>query len=75
MANFDLNSMSLKELKSLQVQVARALNDFEGRSRRVAIAALEDLAKQKGYSLVDLVGTGAGPRKRAPATEKYRNQQ
>jgi DNA-binding protein H-NS len=73
MIDLDVNSLSLKELKSLQSKLTKAIEDFDGRTRRDVMAALEQLAKEKGYSLADLVGAGAVPRERAPATAKYRN--
>jgi DNA-binding protein H-NS len=73
MADIDLNSMSLKDLKSLQSKLAKAIDDYDSRTRRDAMSALEELAKQKGFSLADLVGPGADSRKRAPVAAKYRN--
>lgn len=69
---FDLNSMSLKELKDLQGQVARAIANFEDRKKKQALAELEEKAREMGFSLAELTGTSA-PRKRAPASAKYAN--
>lgn len=69
---FDLNSMSLKELKDLQGQVARAIANFEDRKKKQALAELEEKAREMGFSLAELTGTAA-PRKRAPASAKYAN--
>lgn len=68
----DLNSMSLKELKDLQSQVAKAIAGFEDRKKRAALAELEEKARELGFSLAELTG-GAAPRKRAPASAKYAN--
>ncbi|MBU9697892.1 H-NS histone family protein [Rhodobacteraceae bacterium HSP-20] len=70
--SIDLNSLSLKELKDLQGQVARAIANFEDRKRKQALAELEEKARAMGFSLAELTGTAA-PRKRAPATAKYAN--
>jgi DNA-binding protein H-NS len=70
--NVDLNSMSLKELKDLQGQVAKAIANFEDRKKKAALAELEEKARAMGFSLAELTGTAA-PRKRAPATAKYAN--
>ncbi len=70
--NVDLNSMSLKELKDLQGQVAKAIANFEDRKKKAALAELEEKAREMGFSLAELTGTPA-PRKRAPATAKYAN--
>jgi DNA-binding protein H-NS len=68
----DLNSMSLKELKDLHGQVAKAIANFEDRKKKAALAELEEKAREMGFSLAELTGTAA-PRKRAPATAKYAN--
>jgi DNA-binding protein H-NS len=68
----DLNSLSLKELKDLQSQVAKAISGFEDRRKREAIAELEEIARAKGFSLAEL--TGAAPtRKRSPSVARYAN--
>ncbi len=68
----DLNSLSLKELKDLQSQVAKAIAGFEDRRKREALAELEEIARAKGFSLSEL--TGAAPtRKRSPSVAKYAN--
>ncbi|MCU0829578.1 MAG: H-NS histone family protein [Tabrizicola sp.] len=68
----DLNSLSLKELKDLQSQVAKAIAGYEGRRKREALAELEEIAKAKGFTLSEL--TGAAPtRKRSPSVAKYAN--
>lgn len=68
----DLSTMSLKELKDLQKQVARHIQDFEKRKKSEALAAIEEKAKALGFSLNELVGTTA-VRKRKPAQPKYAN--
>lgn len=70
--SIDLNSMSLKELKDLQGQVARAISGFEDRKKKQALAELEEKAREMGFSLAELTGTAA-PRKRAPASAKFAN--
>ncbi len=68
----DLNALSLKELKDLQSQVAKAIASFEDRKKKEALAELEDRARQMGFSLSELLGTPVA-RKRAPAAAKYAN--
>lgn len=70
--NTDLNSLSLKELKDLQSQVAKAISGFEDRRKRHALAELEEKAKAMGFSLAELTGVTAG-RKRTPSMPKYAN--
>jgi DNA-binding protein H-NS len=68
----NLDNLSLKELKDLQTQVARAISGFEDRKKREAIAALEESARSMGFSLAELV-EAAPVRKRKPARAKYAN--
>ena len=68
----DINSLSLKELKDLQSQVAKAIATFVDRKKKDAIAELEEIARAKGYTLAELTGIPA-TRKRTPATAKYAN--
>ncbi len=68
----DLHSLSLKELKDLQSQVAKAIAGFEDRKKKEALAELEEKARAMGYSLAELTGAPA-VRKRSPAVPKYRN--
>ena len=68
----DLSKLSLKELKALQVQVAKAIEGYEDRKKQEALAELEEKAKSLGFSLNELLGTKAA-RKRAPAKAKYAN--
>ena len=70
--NIDLNSLSLKDLKDLQSQVARAIAGYEDRRKREALAELEEKAKAMGFSLAELTGVAA-TRKRSPSVAKYAN--
>ncbi|MFN0113583.1 MAG: H-NS family nucleoid-associated regulatory protein [Paracoccaceae bacterium] len=70
--NIDLNGLSLKELKDLQSQVAKAIAGFEDRKRNEALAAVEEKAKSLGFTLSDLVGAAA-PRKKRVVSAKYAN--
>ena len=78
---FNLKAMTVKELKKLKTDVAKALNAAEDRARREALKAVEKAAAEFGYALVELTpekktrttkkGTKAKPR--AKAKPKYRN--
>ena len=70
--HLNLNELSLKDLKDLQSQVAKAIYTFEDRKKKEALADLEDRARSLGFSLAELTGTTVS-RKRAPATAKYGN--
>jgi DNA-binding protein H-NS len=68
----DLNSLSLKDLKDLQSQVARAISGYEDRRKKELIAELDEIAKAKGFSFAELTGAVPG-RKRSPSVAKYAN--
>src|SRR3990167_6832466 len=70
--SIDLNNLSLKDLKDLQAQVAKAVSSFEDRKKKHALAELEEKARELGFSQAELTGA-AVTRKRAPASAKYEN--
>lgn len=72
MIEFDLDALSLKELRQLQKEVAKTISSFEDRKKAEARVALEDAAREMGFSLNQLVQSG-GKTKRAPAAAKYRH--
>lgn len=70
----NLDSLSLKELKDLQSQVAKSIATFEDRKKKQALAELEEKAREMGFSLAELTGAAiVKTRKRAPAVPKYAN--
>lgn len=68
----NLNSLSLKELKELQSQVAKAIATFEDRKKKEALAELQEMARAKGFTFEELTGLSV-VRRRAPASAKYAN--
>ena len=72
MADFNLEAMSLKELRQLQKDLAKAISTYEDRHKADARAKLEVIAKEMGYSLADLIGVEVKTT-RAPAVAKYRH--
>jgi DNA-binding protein H-NS len=72
MADYDLEALSLSELKKMQKDVAKAISTFEDRQKAEARAKVEALARDLGYSLAELVGTETKS-SRAPAAAKYRH--
>ena len=72
MAEFNIEAMSLKELKSLQKDLARAISTFEDRQKSDARSKLEIIAKELGYSLAVLIGTEVKST-RVPASARYRH--
>ena len=63
--NMDLNAFSLKELKDLQSQVAKAISGYEDRRKREALSELEDKARAMGFSLAELTGVTAGRKRQS----------
>lgn len=72
MADYDLEALSLSELKKMQKDVAKAIATFEDRQKAEVRAKVEALARDLGYSLAELVGTEAKT-SRAPAAAKYQH--
>lgn len=72
MADFNLEAMSLKELRQLQKDLAKAISTYEDRHKAEARTKLEAIAKEMGYSLAELIGIEV-KKTRAPAVAKYRH--
>ena len=72
MADYDLEALTLSELKKMQKDVAKAISTYEDRQKAEARAKVEALARELGYSLAELVGTETKS-SRAPAVAKYRH--
>ncbi len=72
MADYDLEALSLSELKKMQKDIAKAISTFEDRQKAEARTKVEALARDLGYSLSELVGTEMKTT-RAPAAAKYRH--
>lgn len=69
--DIDLRTMTLKELKQLQKDVDHAVSTFKDRQRAEAVAALEAVAREKGFTLSEL--TGAMKQRRKTVSPKYAN--
>jgi DNA-binding protein H-NS len=72
MADFDLEALSLSELKKMQKDVTKAISTYQDRQKAEASAKVEALARELGYSLAELVGSETKS-SRAPAAAKYRH--
>ena len=66
----NLDKLSLKELKTLQKNVAKAIEEFENRRKAEALAAAESAAKAHGFALTELIA-GKTARKKKTAKPKY----
>ncbi|MCQ0969537.1 H-NS histone family protein [Paracoccus sp. TK19116] len=69
--DIDFGKLSLEEMRTLRDQLDRAINSYEGRKRREALKAIEDVAREHGYRLGDL--TGGGAVRGGPVAPKYAN--
>ena len=67
----DLDTLSLKELKKLQSDVAKAISTYEDRMKKEAIAELEAKAREMGFNLNELLGGAKGKRARGAVAPKY----
>jgi len=71
MTEIDLTHMSLDELKSLKTRVTKAIETYEDRRRKEALAILDAKAREMGFSLNELyVPNRRGTPTRPP---KYRH--
>lgn len=72
MADLNLDSMSLEELKKLQKDVNKAVGGYQDRQRKDALAAVQEKAREMGFSLSELTGT---PTKKVASVSppKYRH--
>ncbi len=68
----DLHRMSLDELKKLQKDVAKAIDSFEERARKAALADVDAIARQHGFTIDQLLGK-ASVKTRKPVAPKYAN--
>ncbi|MEO1949825.1 H-NS histone family protein [Thioclava sp.] len=55
---YDLDNLSLKELRDLHKAVGRQIDSFEAKRKEQAIAAAHKAAEEHGYSLKDLLSDG-----------------
>ena len=72
MAQFDLQGMSLPELKQLHKEVAIAIETFRERQKEEARAVLEAKAREMGFNLSDLA-PGSARRKSKNSPARYRH--
>ncbi len=72
MSKFDLDALSLEDLKKLQKQVATAIASYETRQKAAAFEKVDAIAKELGYSLSELAEFRAAP-KHPASIPKYRH--
>ena len=71
MDDLNLEAMTLKELRSLEKSIAKAISTFESRQKAEARAKVEARAKELGFALADLVAPERPKSTRAPAAARY----
>ena len=74
MSDFNLDSMSLAELKQLHKDIAKSILTFDDRHKAEARAKVEALAKEFGFSLAELIGTNKTTR-RTYVAPKYQHHE
>lgn len=62
----DISGLSLKELKQLRKDVDAAIDSFNDRQREKAYAELEAMAREKGFTLVELAGVAKKRKRTSP---------
>lgn len=67
----DFDKMTLKEMLDMRARLDRAINSFEDRKRREALAAVEEAAREHGFNLAEL--TGGKPSRTGTVAPKYAN--
>ncbi|ARC36573.1 H-NS histone family protein [Paracoccus yeei] len=67
----DLDKMSLRDLRDLRSKVDKAIATFEDRRKREALSAVENAAREFGFSLAELASAKGAGRGRVAA--KYAN--
>ncbi len=73
MADIDLNSMSLDDLKKLQKNVNKAVDGYQDKQRKQAFAAADAVAREMGFTLAELTGVPGGKKTKAVSPPKYRH--
>ena len=69
----DLSALSLTELKKLQNDVAIAIFNYEKRKKADAVAAIEQLAREAGFTLGELLSDEKQTKSKTKAVAKYAN--
>ncbi|MCF7701813.1 H-NS histone family protein [Loktanella sp. M215] len=72
MADIDLDNMTLDELKKLQKSVNKAVDGYQDKQRKEALAAADAAAREKGFTLSELTG-GQVKKTKAVSPPKYRH--
>ena len=69
----ELNNLTLAELKALQKAIALAIKNAPDKAKMAARNELEAKARELGYSMKDLLGTGTNTRQKRLGVVRYRS--
>ena len=69
----NLDEMSLRELQDLQKKVTKAIDTYQDRMKREALAELREKAQQMGFTIEELFGSISAKASKAPVAPKYRH--
>ena len=72
MSDFDVTTLSLPELKKMQREIAKLIENYEDRRKSTALQVLEDRARELGFNLAELTGLVV-KKARTAAVPKFRN--
>ena len=70
--DISFDDLTLAELKTLRTKIERAIETYEDRKKREALAELEESARKMGYSLAELAELSSTKPRKAVAP-KYAN--
>ncbi|CUH66180.1 H-NS histone family protein [Thalassovita gelatinovora] len=69
----ELSEYSIAELKALHKKVAKAIETYDDRKKKAALAELEDKAKEMGFTLTELTAVMGKKTIKPAGVAKYRN--
>ena len=69
--NINLDKLDLDELKQLQKDVTKAIDQYEAKRKNEALAAIEATAKEHGFSVAELTGSASAKKGKQPLPPKY----
>lgn len=72
MTEIDISSLTLEDLKSLRTKINRAIDTFEDRRKKEALAAADAKAREYGFSISELMDSGKKGNP-PPRPAKYRH--
>lgn len=73
MSTIDVSALSKDELLKLRKDLDKAIETYDRRQRKEALAAAEAKAREMGFSLAELTGGGTGGEKGTVNPPKYQH--